>query len=316
MRADWIWMQSATGGAGALTCAAVAGWPGWANVIAGPRRVSYTILQFADTGLQTPVQMETGIGNFDPVAGILTRTTVQRTWDGAAYLPREGVATQPTALAFGADATKVRISCTPTVDLMPALPYVGASVGGGDGYGSLPANVTNALVGSYQLGSGTIEYNPIYLAHRGPFSTATLRVGDGGGTYTGGTQSLTAAIYEVGADGLPGRKLIDFGAIGGAAPFAAAAFVSNTPLPVPVDLEPGWYYQAILGIYSGGTGGPPRVKGATSMWGVSPLTTRLATGGTLGIEAQVTGQSVLADPAVTAGLGLSNNGDFWLMALK
>lgn len=317
MRPEWIWMtHNGTGGTGSLTLVDVAGWPGFEKFAAAglPRRVEYTILEFTDSTLSVLKQAETGIGNFDPSANLLTRDIVTSTWSGTVMIPNQGSASAAAALTIGATAANVRVTCAPTPNLLPAIPLVGSSVSGSDNAGTLPLNFTSAGAASLLLTSGQVEIIPILLAHRGPFSQITLNVGGGSGTYSGGTQSLTAAIYEIEtSDGLPGRKLVDFGAIGGSTPFAVAGNVSNTPLAQPVPLETGWYYLAILAQFSGGSG-TPRMKGGSAL-GASPFGSRITTGAIVACEGTVSGQTSLTDPATNTGFGLSNNGYFWAALL-
>ena len=310
MRADWIWTtHDGTGGAGALTLASVSGWPGFGNVYASPRRVQYTILQFTDTTLATLAQAESGYGTYTPATGVLTRDQVLRTWDGSTYLPTDGSATAATALNISATAANVRVTCAPTIELLSAMPAIAGSL---EGLGTFPLNmVMTSAASALSLNNAELDFNPILIGHSGPFSVASARVGDSSGTYTGGTQSLMVGVYEIAANGLPGKKLIDFGTLGGTAPFAAAAVVSSTPLATPVALEPGWYYQAVLAQFSGGSG-TPRMRSFGAVAAASPGGTRFASGATTANELYVAAQTALSDPA--PAVAISNNGYSWAVA--
>lgn len=315
MRADWIWMtHNGSGGAGSLTTVALTGWPTFGNVVNVARMVQYTILQFTDTTLTTLAQSETGRGTYTPGTGVLTRDVILRTWDGANYLPTNGSASAPTALDFSNTAGLVRISCSPTIETIPAIPFVATSF---EGIGTFAANGVPALgaTNSAELfAGGSVDYNAILIAHEGPFSMASVRVGDSSGTYSGGTQSLDVGIYEIGENGLPGTKLIDFGSLGGSSPFAAAATISSASLATPIYIEPGWYYQAILAQFTGGTG-TPRGRGYYATLGAHPGGTRFSSAETVPVQLSLTGQSSLANPS-PGGMTINNNGYFWMVAFK
>ena len=312
MRADWIWMtHNGTGGTGSLTLVGVPGWPGFGNVYATPRRVQYSILQFTDTTLATLAQGETGYGTYTPSSGVLTRDGILRTWNGTTYLPAEGVGNAPTALSLSNTAALVRISCTPTVEMLPAIPFVATSL---EGIGTFPLNVSYTSNSYLTLTNEEVDYNPILIGHEGPFSMASVRVGDDSGTYSGGTQNLEIGIYDIAETGLPGKKLIDFGLLGGTTPFSAAATISSTPLSTPVYIEPGWYYQAILAQFSGGTG-TPRMRSFVTTLAASPAGTHFGAGGTVANELYISSQTSLSDPA-PSGIALSINGYQWAVAYR
>lgn len=313
MRADWISMtHNGTGGTGNLTCVAASGYPTFGSVVNVPRIVEYTILQYTDASFATLAQAETGRGSYTPSSGILTRDVILRTWNGSAYLPAGGVATAPVALNITATAANVRILCAPSVELLPAIPFVASSL---EGLGTFPLNAVNTGPYDYLVNSGEVDYNPILIGHEGPFSMASANVAGSGGTYTGGTQSLDVAIYEVAETGLPGKKLVDFGSLGGTTPFAAAGNVSNTPLTTPVWLEPGWYWQAVLAQFSGGSG-TPRMRAFSGVLAASPGGTKLSSGAmTANQLSAAAAQTSLTDPA-PAGPALNGNGYQWAVAYK
>lgn len=49
MRADFIRMTSSTGGAGALTCSAVTGFPAISEAFTGTRLVEYTVAEYTSS---------------------------------------------------------------------------------------------------------------------------------------------------------------------------------------------------------------------------------------------------------------------------
>lgn len=283
-----------TGGTGTLTLVAISGWPAFSNVFTGVRLVDYEINEYTDASKTVLAQQECGEGSIDTSTGILTRTRIDSTWNGTTYLPNPGSATAPTALNITNTAANVDIICGPSAaSMMAAVPFYYGAVGSvSDGLGLPPFNFNSANSSvSPNLTSGTVWYSPSYLAHRGPFSQASVRVTTG---TTGGTPTLTVGVFEVASDGSPGKKLIDFGSVGttsNTAPFT----LTSSALSTPVSLPPGWYWTGILWVANSATG-TPIIKAASGglpgpggvfLSNASPFASLLTVGS----------QTVLTDPA-------------------
>jgi hypothetical protein len=288
--------HNGTGGTGTLTLVAVSGWPAFSNVFTGVRFVDYEIDQYTDASKTVLAQQECGEGSIDTSTGILTRTKIDSTWNGTTYLPNPGSATAPTALNITNTAANVDIICSPSAASMMAITpfFYGTVANVADGLGCLPMNLAAAANSTAAMPtSGTVQYAPVYIGHRGPFSQASVYVTTGS---TGGTPTLGVALFEVASDGSPGKKLIDFGNLGSTsntAPF----FLTNTALATPVYLSPGWYYQGMLWIAGGATLGSLAVRGANAAFGGGPGGTLFASTSPFNNSFRVGSQTVFTDPA-------------------
>src|SRR5271165_1402756 len=262
MLGNWIrCTHNGTGGTGNLTLVDVSGFPGFDNVFAGTRWVRYTIDEYTDSTFATLKQSETGIGAINTSTLVLTRTSIKSTWNGTTYLPNPGSATAPTAISFGNTAASIQIMCSPVAgSLLPSIPAVAAAATNlADGVG-LPGLGVSVSSSNFSLTSGIVYYFPVLIMHEGPFSQASVRVV---GVTTGGTPTLSVAIYEVDLTnaGLPGKKLADFGSLGVT---TTAATITSAALSTPVYLAPGWYYVAVLYIANSASG-TPTVRAMTGL---------------------------------------------------
>src|SRR5688500_4190733 len=124
MFANWVRMTSSTGGTGALTLAAVTGWPRWQDVwgSTGSRYASYVIQEWAGADHSgPPTKAEAGLGTINLATGVLTRTKPTSTWNSAGPT-YDG--TSPTAISFGTTAANIEVSSSPTAELSPdTIPY-------------------------------------------------------------------------------------------------------------------------------------------------------------------------------------------------
>jgi hypothetical protein len=291
MRADFIRMTSATGGTGALTCSAQTGYPAISEAFTGTRLVDYTIAEYTSSAKTQLSKAEAGVGSYVTSTEVLTRTKILSTWDGTTYLPNPGSATAPTALNFGTTSANVDIMVAPTsMSGVLGLPFTfEATTSVSDGLGSPPLNFSSS--GSTPtITSGHAIYWPILLAHTSPISQFTLRTT---GTLTGGAPTFDHAIYEVGSNGKPGKRLINFTQL-------TAIGTTNTnytsaAIATPVMLQPGWYYAGGLYLAAGATG-PASFRGGLLLIAGPQAGLFSASAGQFGPR-HVTSQTALNDPA-------------------
>lgn len=285
-------MTSSTGGTGALTCTAQTGYPDIAEAITGTRFVNYSINEYTNSLKTQLSKAESGIGSYVASTGVLTRTSVKATWDGTDYLPKFGTATAPTALSFGTTNANIDIIVGPTADHANlTIPFVAGAVAGmSDGLGTAGLNSVTPM--DYIFSAGFTFYTPVLLLHSGPFSQASIRTTNAAVTAGAGAPSTaSAAIYEVGNNGLPGKLLVDFGNMGRLT--SLSTNYTSAPLAVPVYLAPGWYWQAILLVLNSDTG-TPQIAGSSSLLSGSPRGSLNAGFGSLRTAG---GDTVFSDPA-------------------
>lgn len=289
MRANGLTASSSTGSTGALTLVGVTGLPGFDNFFSGTRLVEYSILEFTSSAQTTILQAEWGIGSFVNSTKVLTRTTIEQTWNGTTLLPNWGAGTAPTAINFGTTAANIQIICAPVAaSAWAEWPYTSTL---GDNIGVCQVGASAVATDIVTIAHQTAYYIPcIFPARQAQFTKMSIRIGATG--YTGGTSSVIGAIYEIGSDGRPGKRLVtwptSFGSLAAATTLTSAA---ATAFP-----NPGPCYAAILTQFSGGAGVPQIA--AISPIGPSPLGMTMS--GTLYINNYATVPSVttLDDPAV------------------
>ena len=296
MLGDGILCTSSTGGTGTLTLSTQTGWPDPSEIWTGTRFGIYTIIEWTDATKSVPVQRESGVGTFDTSAGTLDRTKPMSTWvaSGTTYLPNPGVGTAPTALNFGTTAANIDIMLTPcSMAQALSIPFVSAAVASVvTGLGLAQANITpsgnQALVHQQPsmfpflwLGGGQVSQFSVY-------TTTTL---------TGGSPTLDCAVYEVGSNGLPGKRLVNFNQLSGIGtantPYTSTALA--TPQPLPVDM----YFCELLWLNGGGSG-TCTVRGGIP-WGAMPnggYTTNASWFSSIGAASKTT----LPDPSDTPTL--------------
>lgn len=284
--------HNGTGGSGTLTLVAVTGFPDVTKVFgtSGTRLIELEINEYTDSTYTVLSKQETGIWSVNLSTLVATRTKVLSTWDGTTYLPNPGSASAPSALTIGNTAANVRIVCAPNAaGILPPTPFIATSTS--DTGSQTALNFIAGSSSAISLTAGFIAYTPVLIAHHGPFSQATMRVTT---AMTGGSPTLNVALYEVGSDGLPGNKLIDFGSVG--APNTAAT-LQNTAIGTPVEVVPGWYWQAVLPVAGGATGNPS-VRAANILAGGMGGTSFGNSSPNSGIFLSATGQTSLPSTAV------------------
>jgi hypothetical protein len=257
MRGNAIKHQTTTTGTGALTLAAVSGWPTYASVFgnSGTRMVDYTV----QTNAGLPI--EGGVGEVNLATLVLTRAKVQWTWDGSSY-----DATAPTALSLAAGTHQV--VCGPTVEIGGIY---AASTTPGDSLGV--ATMAFCQNSTFEfMGNQRCEFFWTPIRRTGQISTVSLRMSSG---YTGGTSSMKVGLYDIDEAGKPFNLLADFGNLGS----VVVGTMTSAPLATPITVPPGDMYAiAVLGEWSGGSGSPSLTQGNGSL-GHSPFGTRLSNSG-------------------------------------
>jgi hypothetical protein len=234
---DLLNMTTATGGTGALTLAAVTGWPTIQDIwgSSGTRWLAYNIQEWSGTDHSgPPIKAEAGVGSIVLSTMVLTRTKPTSTWNstGPTY---DG--TSPTAISFGTTADNVRVSCSPLAELSPeCIPWaVDAAPGVNCGMSSPHAMVSS----STRSGAANTGYFMAFLwLGVGELIQASFHV-QTAGTATG----VKMAIFEVGSNGLPGNRLLD---INNASPATATAGVKSSSISAGFYLPPDWYYAALV----------------------------------------------------------------------
>lgn len=295
MRANFLTGSTATGGTGALTLQDVTGLPGYENFFAGTRLVEYTVLEFTTSAQTVLSKAESGIGSFVSSTKVLTRTTIEQTWNGTTLLPNWSSGTAPTAISFGSTAANIQVICAPVVaSAWAEWPYTSTL---GDNIGVCQVGVSAVATDIVALANQTAYYIPcIFPARQAQFTKMSVRIGATG--YVGGSSSIIGAIYEIGSDGKPGKKLVDwpvtFGALGAATTLTSAA---ATAFP-----NPGPCYAAVLTAFSGGAGVPQIA--ALSPIGPSPLGMTMSGSLYINNYATVPTVTTLDDPAVLTSIAV------------
>lgn len=301
MRLDFCRMTSSTGGTSTLTCSAQTGYPLVSEAFTGTIFVDYSIVEYTSSAKTQPSKAETGIGSYNTSTEVLTRTKVLSTWDATDYRPLFGNATAPAALNFGTTSANIDIMVGPMASgIMPPTPFVFdslANVSDGLGIGGVNLTAQSTLA----LTSGTVYYWPVWICSFGPFSQFTIRTTT---ALTGGSPTFDHALYEVGSNGRPGKRLINFTQL--TAVGTTNTTYTSTALATPVMLVPGWYWAAGLHVANGATG-TFTVRAGTLALGGPQGTLMSITVGIAGAKSLAT-QTVLNDPA-TAPDGTPGTGN-------
>lgn len=286
MRANGLKHTTTDTGTGALTLAAVSGWPAFDDVLgtSGARIMRYTILDTAD------VPVEGGVGTITLSTMSLARTKVEWCWDGSTYDN-----TSPAAVSLGS-GTKT-VLCSPNADDFAAsLAWMSTL---GDNIGATPFYAYSSIT-TYGLSNQRIEYVPLWIVKPGAVDRLSIRCTTG---YTGGSSSFNASLYEVGSDGRPGVRIADFGNLGS----ITAATLTSTPTTA-FWLGTRWVYLALLPQFSGGSGSPA-VQAVSGIITPTPLGAVVSAGSGARhfTVAQVSGQTSLSDPATLTSVAGSGS---------
>lgn len=311
-RHDQLACGTATTGTGVLTLAALPAaitaidpfaafsGNGWGTSQGVP--VDYSIVEYTDSSFAKPMQAESGRGvlllGANLAATTLTRTTPLQTATGMDSPPASvgGQSSAASAINIGTAANVVIWFCLSSFSPMGSMPYyTTGSLSGGDLLGFSPPAATSPFGSNFSLNNQQAQYQSAYLPFSGLIKSVSFARQAG---YTGGTASTKAALYDIGSDGRPGKKLLDFGTTGSIAS-GTITMTASAAVFVPA----GFYFFAILDQFSGGTG-TPNFRAAstvmTSIWGTA------FSGSQAGPIARgtVAGQTSLNDPATLTSLQL------------
>lgn len=250
MNADFIEAtHNGTGGTGTLTLVGVTGSPNFDAFFAGTRLVSYVVNEYTDSTFATLSKSEAGVGSLVTSTLVLTRTQIERSWDGTNLYPNFSAGTAPSAVSFGNTAANVRIFIGPlAAAFQPAWPHFCVASGGAVN-NNIGVSQTNAWQNNnttITLTSNAIIYFPVTLPNRQlrQITTASVRVVS---TVADAASFFKAALYEIASNGLPGKRLCDFGKLGTDLQTAATLSATlGTPIP-----NPGAFYVGALAAWSG-----------------------------------------------------------------
>jgi hypothetical protein len=232
-----------TNGDGAVTTTAIANTPRVSTVFGtGKVEVRYTIEDTVNK------KMESGFGSV--TGNVLTRSRPQTTWDGTTW--KDGSTGAVTALAFGSTpaAGNVLIRLGPVAETQaPVVPGRQTLIAGDSQWRDYV--ITQAI--NYWSGNtpSTLTANNEYYAYH-KLDTAGLLTGLQLEVRAVGGTGLKLALYNVGSNGLPGSKILDFNV----ASTLSTGLKTDTSTATwstggPVWLTPGWY---AIGFISDGGG--------------------------------------------------------------
>jgi hypothetical protein len=194
MLGNWINQTTTTTGTGALTLAAVSGFPPASSQFATNERFQYAILDDA-----SGAPLERGLGYLDG-SGNLVREKPMAAMVSGVYA---GAAPSAVSLAAGVK----RVICTPGAQsAIATTSSMWAPPSGFVGYGDSNYTVVPASVA---LVADRVYVVPFFAAMDSDIDAVMIRVQTAG---AGGT-SAKGAIYAVGADGLPGVQLAESAAV-------------------------------------------------------------------------------------------------------
>lgn len=320
--ADQALCGTTTAGTGALTLAAppaaingadpYAAFSGMGLGTTTGFLVPASIVEYTDSTLQHELQSESGLYTLkfgaNLAASTLARTLIFQTVTSMNSQPATvngPTGSAPTAITIGT-AANVVVYFGPVAWLarQSFSSYVTAS--GSDGLGVCPTQFTQANGTNAAYTSGTVVYQRVEIATSMWIKSVSLWMV----TAFGGTScTLSCALYEVGSDGNPGKKLLNF-ANNTTIPTNANTLAATTALWVPA----GTYYLGILYVGVGQTTAPngrqansvaasPLGTCGTSAVGPSPLAT-------------VAAQSALNDPATLTSISTQKSAGEYYCAFR
>lgn len=224
-----------TSGDGAVTLTAISSVPRFSTVFGtGACQVRYTIEKVSTKAF------EVGIGSV--ASNALTRTRPQVTWDGSTYDD-----STPSPLQFGASPTSgdVLIRMAPLAEsFAPALPGMNKSISGDANWRDYPLSASydwSNAGGNSDVTANRESYAYYRLDVAGLLTGMQFEVTTGGG-------NLKTALHSVGYDGLPGVKIVDFGAVDTSATGIKTNTSTGSWTPTgSLWLTPGWYAIGFIG---------------------------------------------------------------------
>lgn len=219
-----------TSGNGAVTLTAISGFPRFSTYYgSGPVVVPYTIYD------ESNAKFETGIGSLS--SNVLTRTLPQVTWDGSTLDE-----SSPSPLQFGSTPTSgnVIISITPTAERMAPFMVAKQSVISGDSWSDYPVlggcGVHYGTGYSAPITADREYYQYTKILHAGLLVGAQLQVSS-----AVASSNLKWRFYDIGPDGLPLNKLLDFTTIS-----TASTGIKTDTAFTPIKVTPGFYVTGII----------------------------------------------------------------------
>lgn len=247
-----IEMTTATTTTGALTLQSVSGALAIDLVYSQTRFIHYAVLEWPTAAwVGPPSKFEYGVGECDMGTLVLTRSKPTTTYDGTTY-KRSAI----TSLAFSGVTSRVRVVIAPSADFTPFVyPFLCVAS---------PAEDLGCPSGHLAIGSGTLTLTnnrECYIPHRidtcGPVTQAGIVVTTG--VASGG---IKLALYEIGEDGLPGRRLNDWNST----PFDCTS-TGNKVITLSTSLltYPMWVYVGLIA-----NSATIAVRGANSTLAASP----------------------------------------------
>lgn len=271
---------------------------GWGTSVGVP--VAYSIVEYTDATFALPKQSESGVGTLLLGASIsattLARTKPLQTVTSMNSQPAMvgGQKSAPSAIDIGTAANALVFIGPTSWQMQRSLTaYATSGVSGAalDGVCPFQGAVNAGTNANWQ--NQRAVYQRVLLGFSGLIKSVSWYAQTGAGAAS--TQTMDGAIYAVGSDGRPGKKLLNFD--------------QNSSLPANLNtltattqgavfFFAGYYYMGFLPQFGGGT--TPNVRCATSV-APSPLGT--ASGSAFGPMAKGTVSSVttLDDPATLTG---------------
>lgn len=252
IRSDQLGCGTSTTGTGTLTCAApptginavdpyaAFSGSGFGTSVGVP--VLYSIVEYTDSTFGKPKQSESGRGTF-LIGGSLTASTLARTqiFQTAASMDSQpatntGMNTaSPTAITIGTAANVViwfgDLSWVP----MEAMTAVATSgVTSIDNLGFCGDTITTAGGQNLTLTSGRLHHCRVAFRHSMFIKSLSLYLQT---NFAGTSNTLDCAMYDIGSDGRPGKRLLTF----------AQGTTLNTGNTITVSATTGLFFHA--GVY-------------------------------------------------------------------
>jgi hypothetical protein len=312
-RGEEIGCGTTTTGTGTLTLAAAPVPPGLVDPVAawgtsGAYPVAYTIIEYTTSGFSTVHQFEKGYGTLT-LASSLSSATLSRTptvtGTSLDSQPATYANNAPSAITIGTAANVlVFVGSNAAEDSIQALPngfYSTSGITSADGLGVAPFQ-GSSTGSTASLTNATAYFQRVLLGTSGPIRSVSVRVT--GAVTSPTSNSFSAALFEVASNGLPGKRLINFGTNNGttAAPLGTTGNVTVTALSA-VNIPAGFYFLGILPAWGGGSGNPT-LRAAVSV-APSPLGTAFGqNGGNQAVASVASGN--LSDPPSTTSIALAS----------
>lgn len=225
--ANWSRMTSTTTGTGALTVAAVTGYPTLSDTVGLNRRFPYVVL--VDS---TGAPVEAGIGYMSS-STVLVRELVTSTYSAATYDD-----TSPAAVSLAANTYRIISGGTAEAMQGTALNVNrNASIASQKLIPSQHMTVHSATSTGYTCVANRMVYMPFLLSVSAEVDALGIRVGTGVAS-----TNARLGLYDIAANGHPDKLL---GETASLATATTGVDVVGT-LGAPIRLQPGWYYLAIV----------------------------------------------------------------------